>query len=983
MPILGVKGGGSESVYRGELDDYPEIFTFTNLIDVEPGETYLSEIINISGLNYRAKVSIVGEDASFSINGGSYISTTGFVKNGDTLRLSITPEQTFNANDFNKTTTAIVSVGRLSSSWEVKTRIIDDTPNIFSIDESFNIPISVELVSNYVILSGIEPNYYATATISSDIGLLQVNNNPRTKTTNVFNGDEIILIKPALEDTPNSYDTPTEIIVSVGGFSTTWTINPVSADITPDSFSFINLNLVGINTAITSNTITITGINSTSIPRYTVPISIGSTSGVNFSYSINGGAYKTTTGSVGNGDTISLKVNTPPIYSTSIAGIVTVGGITTSWNLITRDTPINTIPNSFVFNDVGNNQQFNTILTSNNITLSGISSGQSSVAFIANGAGTFRVTRNGIVIRDYSAAATSIQNNDVITLRLLSPPTYDQTNSTTFTVSGIDFNNVQGSRSDAWSITNYPSPDAPTVLFSVGSNPNANILSDDINFGDSTLLSWQVTGEIAAAITNVSLSGFGTVANSGSVTVSPNSTTVYTLTATGPGGTVSQNITINIPPAPSINSFITSPSPIPIGSNSTLSWDVSNVITSLSVNQEIGNVINLEPFRTISPTETTTYIITAIGPGGTTTASTTLNVIPPPNITFDAVPQNTNIGSSATLTWDVPNADTVSIDNGIGTVNNSGSTVVFPTNNTTYTLTATNISGTETSTVNVNVYPLPTVNVFTITPTNISAGNNATLSWNVSGSTGVSISGGIGAVAASGNRTVSPSSSTTYTLSATNAANGTTTATASIIVNRTPRINSFYASPSTINTGSSSTLIWSTTDTSSVRIVSLTTGQTILNNGSPSGSISVSPNSANSYQITATGSGGTATATASVNVTCSDTSINYRYGSGVCGSCASNICFGKYWRCTDGQYYGNVNQMGANVKICNDIHYTACGRYIRNNEIDSEVSIYNSLGGNPSLYLNNVQSRKSRTTQPLTVCGKSVTSLSGATYCNG
>jgi hypothetical protein len=49
------------------------------------------------------------------------------------------------------------------------------------------------------------------------------------------------------------------------------------------------------------------------------------------------------------------------------------------------------------------------------------------------------------------------------------------------------------------------------------------------------------------------------------------------------------------------------------------------------------------------------------------------------------------------ITWDVTGATTVSIDNNIGTVNLNGSIIIQPTQNTAYTLTATNITNTITA----------------------------------------------------------------------------------------------------------------------------------------------------------------------------------------------------------------------------------------------------------------------------------------------
>ncbi|MCX6875884.1 MAG: discoidin domain-containing protein [Verrucomicrobia bacterium] len=74
-------------------------------------------------------------------------------------------------------------------------------------------------------------------------------------------------------------------------------------------------------------------------------------------------------------------------------------------------------------------------------------------------------------------------------------------------------------------------------------------------------------------------------------------------------------------------------------------------------------------------------------------------------------------GASATLSWDVAGADTVSIAPGLGTVAASGSVAVYPGSSTTYTLTATNPAGTRTSTLTIDVTGPAVYRYFRFTPT--------------------------------------------------------------------------------------------------------------------------------------------------------------------------------------------------------------------------------------------------------------------------
>ncbi len=80
----------------------------------------------------------------------------------------------------------------------------------------------------------------------------------------------------------------------------------------------------------------------------------------------------------------------------------------------------------------------------------------------------------------------------------------------------------------------------------------------------------------------------------------------------------------------------------------------------------------------------------------------------------------------------------------------------------------------------------PTVAQFSAEPTSIQRGQSATLRWQVSGDvSSVSINQGVGTVQNTGSRSVSPSDSTTYVLSATGPG-GTTTASATVNVSSPP-----------------------------------------------------------------------------------------------------------------------------------------------------------------------------------------------------
>jgi hypothetical protein len=112
--------------------------------------------------------------------------------------------------------------------------------------------------------------------------------------------------------------------------------------------------------------------------------------------------------------------------------------------------------------------------------------------------------------------------------------------------------------------------------------------------------------------------------------------------------------------------------------------------------------------------------------------------------------------------------------------------LVLPSATTTYTLSAVNNYGTENATATVTVSTIdgtpPSIKSFTATPSSISAGGTSTLTWNIVGATAISIDQGIGIPDSHYAQQVSPSETTTYTLTALNGS-GTAGATVTVTVN--------------------------------------------------------------------------------------------------------------------------------------------------------------------------------------------------------
>jgi uncharacterized repeat protein (TIGR01451 family) len=175
---------------------------------------------------------------------------------------------------------------------------------------------------------------------------------------------------------------------------------------------------------------------------------------------------------------------------------------------------------------------------------------------------------------------------------------------------------------------------------------------------------------------------------------------------------------------------------------------------------------------------------------------------------FSANPQSINLGSSSALTWNTSNCTSVSITQvgtNLGTSNN-GYTVT-PTNTTTYTLTAYPGGATATATVTVNTGNTGggnnnycTINSFYVDSNSINPGQTTLLHWNTTGSNTVNITGFGTQNYSSGSISISPYTSTNYTLSLNgNNCNGNTSQSVYVTVNAA-QYNNNTAQPQAITT---------------------------------------------------------------------------------------------------------------------------------------------------------------------------------------
>lgn len=373
--------------------------------------------------------------------------------------------------------------------------------------------------------------------------------------------------------------------------------------------------------------------------------------------------------------------------------------------------------------------------------------------------------------------------------------------------------------------------------------------------------------------TGVVTPGNISVTSGTAVTVNPTATTTYTLTVTGSSGTTpaTQTATVAVDAVPTIGGFTPGAATIEAGTSTTLTATFANgtgVITPGNITVTSGTAV------TVTPASTTTYTLTVTPPGlasAAITQTTMVAVDQAPAITsFTAGTATIEAGTSTTLTAVFTGGTGVVTPGNIPVV--SGTAIpVSPTATTTYTLTVTPALGPAiTATTAITVDPVPTITSFTANPTNVAPGSSSSLTAVFTGGTGViTAPGGYSSPATSGVAvSVTPSANTTYTLTVTPPV-GTVTATQTVTVTvGTATITSFRASPTEIQSGTSTSLTGYFSGGNGV----ISGPGSFSANATSGTAVSVTPptvttQTVDTYTLTVTPAGGGTAATQTVTVT--------------------------------------------------------------------------------------------------------------------
>lgn len=202
----------------------------------------------------------------------------------------------------------------------------DTTPDAFAFTTQYGVPVSSAATSNRVQITGISTAAAITVTDCT----YSVNGGPFTSAPGTISNLDTLALQTTA---PSSNSTSKTVSVTVGTFTTTFSIQTeaaAGADTTPNAFSYAPKTGVAPNANYASDPAVISGINA--------PATVTITGGL---YSINGGAFVSTQGTVNNGDAVTLKVTSSGSFNTATTATVTIGGVSASFRVTTA--PANAI----------------------------------------------------------------------------------------------------------------------------------------------------------------------------------------------------------------------------------------------------------------------------------------------------------------------------------------------------------------------------------------------------------------------------------------------------------------------------------------------------------------------------------------------------------------------------------------------------------------------------------------------------------------
>ena len=439
--------------------------------------------------------------------------------------------------------------------------------------------------------------------------------------------------------------------------------------------------------------------------------------------------------------------------------------------------------------------------------------------------GTFTVTAHCLADRGRAATATlRVVARPAVTAFTVEPPTLTAGEGAvlSWAVEGASTVLVDGVQQPGASLQVQPTSTrtygltvtneaglavSAAVTVTVVAPPEIDAFTADhpaVTAGEPTALRWTTQGA-----TDVRLDGEPVTGSA--LLLTPTQTKGYLLEARNAlGFSVSRTVGIEVAPLPRILAFYPDAASLTAGESTALRWIVADAAQLSLDGSPVTGTSAL-----IVPSATGEHQLEARNAlGFAVTTRTHVTVVPAPVIqAFSSDAATLTGGQSTTLRWTTSAASEVRLDGALVT---STALAITPLATTDYLLEAKNPAGfAVTSTVRVTVVPAPVIVTFTSDRPGITAGESTTLRWTTTGAADLRLDG---TVVTGTSQPIAPATTTSFTLTATNAAGFAVTRTVNVAVVPAPVIVAFTADASTVTAGTGTTLRWTTTGTTEVRL---------------------------------------------------------------------------------------------------------------------------------------------------------------------
>jgi len=310
-----------------------------------------------------------------------------------------------------------------------------------------------------------------------------------------------------------------------------------------------------------------------------------------------------------------------------------------------------------------------------------------------------------------------------------------------------------------------------------------------------------------------------------------------TVTHNGTNGSTSIALQGTGVAAATVSNAVFSPTTVTAGSGSTFTWATTGAssasVACSGVASGSGSGTSGSFNVATSGVGTGTCQVTAYNSAGTAaTRSANLSVVAAPSAATASFAKTTlTAGSSTTFSWTTSNATSASVScSGVAAGSGSGlnGSITVTTSGVgsgTCQVTASNAAGTtSTRSASLTTVAAPSVTAASFSPSTVTSGSASTFTWNTSNATSASVSCAGTAVGSASGTSGSLSVGTTgtgsgwCTVTATNAAGDSASNTGYVNVVAAARVTGISFSPTSVNSGGSSTLSWSTSGATSASV---------------------------------------------------------------------------------------------------------------------------------------------------------------------